>query len=74
MSKFKAPKSKSHLNRKPWLARIVFDIADDGVTTYTVQRRTTEASEWEVALVPINLTPAVFLCREAAEDFKRGLA
>lgn len=67
------PKSKAHLNRQPWLVRLVLDITEDLVSTYTVQRRDSEDAEWEVALIPSNLTPAVYLYREAAEDHAEAL-
>ena len=52
--------------------RIFYDIADDGVSTYAVQERTVDG-EWETVLFPSNLTPAIYLYREAAFDHLEAL-
>ena len=60
-------------HHKPYLSRIFLDIATDGVTTYTVQTRATEGDDWEAVIFPSNLTEAVYLYRDAAEDHLKAL-
>ena len=66
-----APVASRH--RKPYLHRIFFDIGADLVSTFAVQSRATESSEWETVIMPSNLTPAVYLYRDAAEEHLKAL-